>query len=25
MVHRAGLNADIVTPGRIAVGDHVHG
>jgi MOSC domain-containing protein YiiM len=25
MVHRAGLNADIVTPGRIAVGDRVHG
>ena len=25
MVHRAGLNADIVTPGRIAVGDQVHG
>jgi MOSC domain-containing protein YiiM len=25
MVHRAGLNADIVTPGRIAVGDTVHG
>ena len=24
MVHRAGLNADIVTPGRIAVGDAVH-
>jgi MOSC domain-containing protein YiiM len=24
MVHRAGLNADIVTPGRIAVGDEVH-
>jgi MOSC domain-containing protein YiiM len=23
MVHRAGLNADIVTPGRIAVGDWV--
>jgi MOSC domain-containing protein YiiM len=23
MVHRAGLNADIVTPGRIAVGDEV--
>jgi MOSC domain-containing protein YiiM len=25
MVHRAGLNADIVTPGRIAVGDQVSG
>ena len=25
MVHRAGLNADVVTPGRIAVGDRVHG
>jgi MOSC domain-containing protein YiiM len=25
MVHRAGLNADIVTPGRIAVGDEVAG
>jgi MOSC domain-containing protein YiiM len=25
MVHRAGLNADVVTPGRIAVGDEVHG
>jgi len=25
MVHRAGLNADIVTPGRIAVGDRVDG
>jgi MOSC domain-containing protein YiiM len=25
MVHRAGLNADIVTPGRIAVGDEVSG
>jgi MOSC domain-containing protein YiiM len=25
MVHRAGLNADIVTPGRIAVGDRIHG
>jgi MOSC domain-containing protein YiiM len=25
MVHRAGLNADIVTPGRIAVGDRVGG
>jgi MOSC domain-containing protein YiiM len=25
MVHRAGLNADIVTPGRIAVGDVVGG
>jgi MOSC domain-containing protein YiiM len=25
MVHRAGLNADIVTPGRIAVGDQVGG
>jgi MOSC domain-containing protein YiiM len=25
MVHRAGLNADIVTAGRIAVGDQVHG
>jgi MOSC domain-containing protein YiiM len=25
MVHRAGLNADIVTPGRIAVGDRVNG
>ena len=25
MVHRAGLNADIVTPGRVAVGDRVHG
>jgi hypothetical protein len=25
MVHRAGLNADVVTPGRIAVGDQVHG
>jgi MOSC domain-containing protein YiiM len=25
MVHRAGLNADIVTPGRIAVGDEVNG
>ena len=25
MVHRAGLNADIVTPGRIAVGDQVDG
>jgi MOSC domain-containing protein YiiM len=25
MVHRAGLNADIVTPGRIAVGDEVVG
>jgi MOSC domain-containing protein YiiM len=25
MVHRAGLNADIVTPGRIAVGDEVIG
>jgi MOSC domain-containing protein YiiM len=25
MVHRAGLNADIVKPGRIAVGDRVHG
>ena len=24
MVHRAGLNADIVVPGRIAVGDEVH-
>jgi MOSC domain-containing protein YiiM len=24
MVHRAGLNADVVTPGRIAVGDEVH-
>jgi MOSC domain-containing protein YiiM len=24
MVHRAGLNADILTPGRIAVGDQVH-
>ena len=24
MVHRAGLNADIVAPGRIAVGDEVH-
>jgi MOSC domain-containing protein YiiM len=24
MVHRAGLNADVVTPGRIAVGDDVH-
>jgi MOSC domain-containing protein YiiM len=24
MVHRAGLNAEIVTPGRIAVGDEVH-
>jgi MOSC domain-containing protein YiiM len=24
MVHRAGLNADIVGPGRIAVGDEVH-
>jgi MOSC domain-containing protein YiiM len=24
MVHRAGLNADIVRPGRIAVGDEVH-
>src|SRR5918992_1182871 len=23
MVHRAGLNADVVTPGRIAVGDRV--
>jgi len=23
MVHRAGLNADVVTPGRIAVGDEV--
>jgi MOSC domain-containing protein YiiM len=25
MVHRAGLNADIVKPGRIAVGDAVNG
>jgi MOSC domain-containing protein YiiM len=25
MVHRAGLNADVVTPGRIAVGDPVGG
>jgi MOSC domain-containing protein YiiM len=25
MVHRAGLNADIVAPGRIAVGDRVDG
>jgi MOSC domain-containing protein YiiM len=25
MVHRAGLNADIVVPGRIAVGDQVGG
>jgi MOSC domain-containing protein YiiM len=25
MVHRAGLNADIVMPGRIAVGDRVSG
>jgi MOSC domain-containing protein YiiM len=25
MVHRAGLNADIVTPGRIAVGDRIRG
>jgi MOSC domain-containing protein YiiM len=25
MVHRAGLNADIVSPGRIAVGDEVSG
>jgi MOSC domain-containing protein YiiM len=25
MVHRAGLNADVVKPGRIAVGDAVHG
>jgi MOSC domain-containing protein YiiM len=25
MVHRAGLNADIVSPGRIAVGDEVAG
>jgi MOSC domain-containing protein YiiM len=25
MVHRAGLNADVVTPGRIAVGDEVAG
>jgi MOSC domain-containing protein YiiM len=25
MVHRAGLNADIATPGRIAVGDRVDG
>ena len=25
MVHRAGLNADIVTPGSIAVGDRVSG
>jgi MOSC domain-containing protein YiiM len=25
MVHRAGLNADIVKPGRIAVGDEVSG
>ena len=25
MVHRAGLNADIVRPGRIAVGDRVDG
>jgi MOSC domain-containing protein YiiM len=25
MVHRAGLNADVVTPGRIAVGDEVSG
>jgi MOSC domain-containing protein YiiM len=25
MVHRAGLNADIVTPGRISVGDRVRG
>jgi MOSC domain-containing protein YiiM len=25
MVHRAGLNADVVRPGRIAVGDRVHG
>jgi MOSC domain-containing protein YiiM len=25
MVHRAGLNADILTPGRIAVGDRVGG
>jgi MOSC domain-containing protein YiiM len=25
MVHRAGLNADVVTPGRIAVGDRVDG
>jgi MOSC domain-containing protein YiiM len=25
MVHRAGLNADIVTPGRISVGDRVNG
>jgi MOSC domain-containing protein YiiM len=25
MVHRAGVNADVVTPGRIAVGDRVHG
>jgi MOSC domain-containing protein YiiM len=24
MVHRAGLNADIVRPGRIAVGDELH-
>ncbi len=24
MVHRAGLNADVVTPGRIVVGDGVH-
>jgi MOSC domain-containing protein YiiM len=25
MVHRAGLNADVVTPGRIATGDEVRG
>jgi MOSC domain-containing protein YiiM len=25
MVHRAGLNADVLTPGRIAVGDEVAG
>jgi MOSC domain-containing protein YiiM len=25
MVHRAGLNADVVTPGRIVVGDRVDG